>query len=158
MDPFDEFEFKPLTEGLGFHKKKSENKADKLEAKNKRSTEPFLRDKGFSLLDEETTSSSLTPTLPRKTRHKIENFEESKATQIRAYPNPFTQTLNLEIPESSGKHVKVSLFNAQGKAPDEVILPTGNVVLPTAKPLPVGLYFLRLFSVNQTTVLRLIKQ
>ncbi len=79
MDPFDEFEFKPLTEGLGFHKKKSENKTDKSEAKNKRSSEPFLRDKGFSLLDEETTSSTLTPTLPRKTRHKIENFEEPKS-------------------------------------------------------------------------------
>ena len=23
MDPFEEFEFKPLTEGLGFHKKKA---------------------------------------------------------------------------------------------------------------------------------------
>ena len=28
MDPFDEFEFKPLTEGLGFHKKAEQLKSD----------------------------------------------------------------------------------------------------------------------------------
>lgn len=68
MDPFEEFEFKPLTEGLGFHKKS--------ESKPKRS-EQLVRDNGFSLLEEETTSSTLTPTLPRKSRHKIENFKET---------------------------------------------------------------------------------
>lgn len=65
MDPFDEFEFKPLTEGLGFHKKSSENI---------RTFEPAKRDKGLSLLDEVTAPNSLTLPLPRKSRHKIENF------------------------------------------------------------------------------------
>lgn len=75
MDPFDEFEFKPLTEGLGFHKKKSETAPEKSEAKSKR-PESLLRDKGFSLLEEEVTNNTLSQPLPRKSRHKIENFEE----------------------------------------------------------------------------------
>ena len=69
MDPFEEFEFKPLTEGLGFHKKKGPaQKASDLDSsfevtkpvsKNKKSTD------GLSLLEEETVDP-LRPPLPRK--------------------------------------------------------------------------------------------
>lgn len=66
MDPFDEFEFKPLTDGLGFHKKKSP-----APTKNKVEDEsfinaPLLKGQGLELLEEETTSNPLRSPLPRK--------------------------------------------------------------------------------------------
>lgn len=57
MDPFEEFEFKPLTDGLGFHKKKSA-----APAKNTMTT---MRNQGLELL-EEPGAELLRPPLPRK--------------------------------------------------------------------------------------------
>nr|BFD60771.1 hypothetical protein CKG001_28780 [Bdellovibrio sp. CKG001]BFD64184.1 hypothetical protein BdHM001_28650 [Bdellovibrio sp. HM001]BFD68378.1 hypothetical protein HAGR004_34000 [Bdellovibrio sp. HAGR004] len=64
MDPFEEFEFKPLTDGLGFHKKKQNNASaqDKAEAF---SVSPVLKDKGLELIEEASTDP-LRPPLPRK--------------------------------------------------------------------------------------------
>lgn len=58
MDPFEEFEFKPLTDGLGFHKKKSS-------APEKQST-PILKDQGLELIEE---TDPLRSPLPRKNRN-----------------------------------------------------------------------------------------
>lgn len=63
MDPFEEFEFKPLTDGLGFHKKKSATPA-----KDNMKTDPFaknLKNQGLELIDE-TATDPLRPPLPRK--------------------------------------------------------------------------------------------
>ncbi len=59
MDPFEEFEFKPLTDGLGFHKKKSTTPA-----KDTLSTKLF-KEQGLELIDEP-TPDTLRPPLPRK--------------------------------------------------------------------------------------------
>lgn len=56
MDPFEEFEFKPLTDGLGFHKKKSATP-------NKDGMK--LSSPGLELIDESSTDP-LRPPLPRK--------------------------------------------------------------------------------------------
>lgn len=67
MDPFEEFEFKPLTEGLGFHKKKaSAQKAADLDSSFE-VTKPgkSLNQTGLSLLEEEAVDP-LRPPLPRK--------------------------------------------------------------------------------------------
>lgn len=67
MDPFEEFEFKPLTEGLGFHKKKAAGaKFVKEEEQETFSSQKFIRDQGLSLLDENPSTTPLSATLPRK--------------------------------------------------------------------------------------------
>ncbi|WII73175.1 metalloendopeptidase [Bdellovibrio sp. 22V] len=64
MDPFEEFEFKPLTDGLGFHKKKSSTPA-----KDEKSADSFsstmIKNQGLELI-EETSTDPLRPPLPRK--------------------------------------------------------------------------------------------
>lgn len=57
-DPFDEFEFKPITDGLGFHKKKAEFKMDSQ-------LDPILKDSGLDLLETDSVDPMSTP-LPRK--------------------------------------------------------------------------------------------
>lgn len=68
MDPFEEFEFKPLTEGLGFHKKKGPaQKATDLDSSFE-VTRPAAKNShtdGLSLLEEEAVDP-LRPPLPRK--------------------------------------------------------------------------------------------
>ena len=68
MDPFEEFEFKPLTEGLGFHKKKASTaqKAADLDSSFE-VTKPgmSLNQTGLSLIEEEAVDP-LRPPLPRK--------------------------------------------------------------------------------------------
>lgn len=64
MDPFEEFEFKPLTDGLGFHKKKASG-AKFTKEEESISSKKFIKDQGLSLLDE-TTANPLSTPLPRK--------------------------------------------------------------------------------------------
>lgn len=67
MDPFEEFEFKPLTEGLGFHKKKaSAQKAADFDSSFE-VTKPggSLKHTGLALLEDEAVDP-LRPPLPRK--------------------------------------------------------------------------------------------
>jgi len=68
MDPFDEFEFKPLTDGLGFHKKKTP-KQNNLETPTEiPSAKPALiKDHGLNLI-EESSVDPLRPPLPRKAK------------------------------------------------------------------------------------------
>lgn len=57
MDPFEEFEFKPLTDGLGFHKKKA--------ATPEKTNTPLLKDQGLELIEE---ADPMRSPLPRKPR------------------------------------------------------------------------------------------
>ncbi|MEN0057679.1 MAG: RDD family protein [Bdellovibrio sp.] len=61
MDPFEEFEFKPLTDGLGFHKKKASPSTATTAA------DPILKNQGLELI-EEPGADPLRPPLPRKSR------------------------------------------------------------------------------------------
>lgn len=67
MDPFEEFEFKPLTEGLGFHKKKASAQKTVDFDSSFEVTKPgvSLNQTGLSLLEEEAVDP-LRPPLPRK--------------------------------------------------------------------------------------------
>lgn len=66
MDPFEEFEFKPLTEGLGFHKKKSAAAKAEAEADSFKASSPnILKSSGLELIDEGSVDP-LRPPLPRK--------------------------------------------------------------------------------------------
>jgi hypothetical protein len=70
MDPFEEFEFKPLTDGLGFHKKKP-TAAAATPIEETPASDPFakntLKTKGLELIEEPSTDP-LRPPLPRKGR------------------------------------------------------------------------------------------
>lgn len=68
MDPFEEFEFKPLTEGLGFHKKKAataQKGADFDSSFEVTKPGKSLNQTGLSLIEEEAVDP-LRPPLPRK--------------------------------------------------------------------------------------------
>ena len=66
MDPFEEFEFKPLTEGLGFHKKKNAAAKAEAEADSFKASSPnILKSSGLELIDEGSVDP-LRPPLPRK--------------------------------------------------------------------------------------------
>lgn len=87
-DPFEEFEFKPLTEGLGFHKKKNVVQGLSFEIENslhqdakdlaaKKSSEHLLQSTGLDLIAEPMATSmspGMSTPLPRK-KAKIENIE-----------------------------------------------------------------------------------
>lgn len=67
MDPFEEFEFKPLTDGLGFHKKKTATPAAQENKKTDTFSSHIIKDQGLELL-EEASPDPLRPPLPRKNR------------------------------------------------------------------------------------------
>lgn len=67
MDPFEEFEFKPLTEGLGFHKKKTNPAKPEATPNDAFSSSRYLKDQGLELI-EENSADPLRPPLPRKNR------------------------------------------------------------------------------------------
>lgn len=83
MDPFEEFEFKPLTEGLGFHKKKSQSPTLNLDDS---SPSPFandlLKNKGLELIDD--TEGDLRPPLPRKKANLSINSNENTSEKNQA--------------------------------------------------------------------------
>lgn len=65
MDPFEEFEFKPLTDGLGFHKRKASASTAEPEAADTFRSQKFIKDQGLELI-EESSVDPLRPPLPRK--------------------------------------------------------------------------------------------
>ena len=69
-DPFEEFEFKPLTEGLGFHKK---NKTDfQVKTQSQWPSSVRFNSTSMDLLDSSVENDSpLQPPLPRNTRTQI---------------------------------------------------------------------------------------
>lgn len=67
MDPFEEFEFKPLTDGLGFHKKKPATSSQENTKSDITFSNHLIKDQGLELIDEASTDP-LRPPLPRKNR------------------------------------------------------------------------------------------
>lgn len=66
MDPFEEFEFKPLTDGLGFHKKKASASPDATSQPEKSTpTSALFKSQNLELIEEGSTDP-LRPPLPRK--------------------------------------------------------------------------------------------
>lgn len=68
MDPFEEFEFKPLTDGLGFHKKKATAAAADKHA-DTFTSQKFIKGQGLELIEESSLDHSIDPMrspLPRK--------------------------------------------------------------------------------------------
>lgn len=80
-DPFDEFEFKPITEGLGFHKKAVEKNSIPLTIENKPQSvndKPLFKEtlnSSFNLIEESPSTEMLTPPLPRKNKTQAKNSD-----------------------------------------------------------------------------------
>lgn len=81
MDPFEEFEFKPLTEGLGFHKKKASAQKTADFDSSFTVTKPGvnLNKTGLSLLEDEAVDP-LRPPLPRRSQTPALESETSPSS------------------------------------------------------------------------------
>ena len=82
--------------------------------------------------------------------------------EIRAYPNPATDQVSLELQSNAGNQVSVSICNLTGQ-----VMQTQNINLTTdgtsvhelnIKSLPQGVYVIQATSKNQTKVLKLVVQ
>ncbi len=69
-DPFEEFEFKPLTEGLGFHRKKSESNSGSFEMKATPISAPLKRESQISSTPSMNQPAGLKSPLPRMPQHE----------------------------------------------------------------------------------------
>ena len=69
MDPFEEFEFKPLTDGLGFHHRSQPEKAD-FPLKNPAQGPTAKIDFALELMAPDMTTPQIQPALPRKPENK----------------------------------------------------------------------------------------
>ncbi|MGZ3773669.1 MAG: metalloendopeptidase [Pseudobdellovibrionaceae bacterium] len=81
MDPFEEFEFKPLTDGLGFHKKKPTTSTQENTTRESTFANHLIKDQGLELIDEGSTDP-LKPPLPRKNRSPKIPPSPEKITEI----------------------------------------------------------------------------
>lgn len=99
-DPFEEFEFKPITEGLGFHKKASAAAADLTP--ETQILDPLLKDQGLSLIEEEPTT--LRSPLPRKgfqiNDKKVDIKENSSSTAVDEILKTLEKNKRFEFDES----------------------------------------------------------
>jgi uncharacterized RDD family membrane protein YckC len=75
MDPFDEFEFKPLTDGLGFHKKKTQKQGLVTPTELPSAKPDLLKGQGLELIDE-TSVDPLRSPLPRKSKIAVPDLTE----------------------------------------------------------------------------------
>ncbi|WP_413559918.1 RDD family protein [Bdellovibrio sp. HCB209] len=94
MDPFEEFEFKPLTDGLGFHKKKAAAAKADVDADSFKSTSSpnILKSQGLELIEEGSTDP-LRPPLPRK--------KSSTPSQVPSAPGYLTEVGGEASPSTS---------------------------------------------------------
>lgn len=111
MDPFEEFEFKPLTDGLGFHKKKTNtqqnNSDDSLLFKSTN-----LASQGLELI-EESAVDPLRPPLPRKKINPQPSTLETSASDSSQAVNEILKTLQ------SNKHLEFNSKTKNTPAKDE---------------------------------------
>lgn len=87
-----------------------------------------------------------------------EIFEDTKRP-ITAYPNPATDKVAIELSENTVDEVRIRLFDATGKehSCQKTTLGAYGVEL-NLRPLPAGLYLIRVESVGKAETLRVVKQ
>lgn len=87
MDPFEEFEFKPLTEGLGFHRKESKKELKPVSQPNTLLNDALFKNKDLNLLEEE---PALKSPLPRRSTR----IEDTRMTPSSAAVDDILKTLS----------------------------------------------------------------
>jgi hypothetical protein len=120
-DPFEEFEFKPLTEGLGFHRNKETSKStssasinSKLEFRNPNlqfDTTPTSKIQTPSMLNPVTTPAGLNSPLPRPTSQPkihVPMIEDDSIAKAQSAVNEILKNLNhkKQTEESLAKNKK----------------------------------------------------
>lgn len=118
MDPFEEFEFKPLTDGLGFHKKKQTPPAKKAESYD--DFAPIIADKGLDMLEDAPVDPLKSP-LPRKNDlipevpDYLNNHELPDSNSTAAAVDEILKTLqkNRRLDKEAAEKAKVSAVTQQ---------------------------------------------
>ena len=88
--------------------------------------------------------------------------EQQSASQLSAYPNPFTTTTTIEYKLSEPSHVQLIIYNAIGEMihmAEDRMMPVGKHSFTwTADRLPEGLYYAVLRSEEGVAVVKMVKQ
>ena len=126
MDPFEEFEFKPLTDGLGFHKKKAAAAAPETAFKPEPAA-ALLRNNGLELLEESSTDL-LRPPLPRKAR--TTNLPEVPGSLTEVGGNGNSTTAVDDILKTLQKNRRLDVENKKARA--QYAAPAGKEELKKA--------------------------
>jgi hypothetical protein len=84
----------------------------------------------------------------------------SESYSISVSPNPFTDKINLDLKGFRGKTSRIELLNLMGlKLWSESITPAGSSSVSLSFPgLPSGMYFLRILSGGNVSIVKLIRQ
>jgi hypothetical protein len=89
---------------------------------------------------------------------------EFDAISLKAYPNPFSDQLSLNIQTFSGETGTITVTNAEGYQVSSPITFTNTHALTeinlndVIKKLPSGIYFVKVTSANQTLSTKILKQ
>jgi hypothetical protein len=79
--------------------------------------------------------------------------------RIRAYPNPFFETLTVELTGSETPGIsRIELYNAQGVSIDMYVLQEVRKFLVSGSTLSPGLYFMRVYTGTSVETIKLIRQ
>jgi len=99
-------------------------------------------------------------TLTAPIAHSMQREQSEKA--VRVIPNPFTNTLKIEIESMKQEMMKLSLVNVNGQELriQQVQLKVGNnqVWLRGLESLPSGPYFIRMISSSEIKTYKLFRQ
>lgn len=79
---------------------------------------------------------------------------------LKAYPNPFSDLVNIEFNLTENSIVNTSLLNTEGKTVyniGDIMLKAGTYILPLRPNLPNGIYILRLVTNNKIKTTKLVK-
>ncbi len=119
MDPFEEFEFKPLTKGLGFHKKSSELKRQMLEgvASSAPKTSYDLPEATPAMLENEPDLVAAEPRQPQSQKEAYADLLKAleKPMSFETSSNP---TEGLEMTEPLPREESMTASTAEGHLPD----------------------------------------
>jgi subtilisin family serine protease len=91
----------------------------------------------------------------------IYNERFSGTKQVMAYPNPFTDFLNVQIYTTAGTSALIGFFDVSGKKLLSVSQPvpgTGIITIDGLEPLPMGFYILSIHISGISSRLKILKQ
>jgi Secretion system C-terminal sorting domain len=82
----------------------------------------------------------------------------NQESQVSATPNPFTNEINLYLPDMESEHTTIQLFDLTGKFYYSKLsgLSTNQVTIPTSE-LPTGIYILRTQTADRVQTIKMIK-
>jgi len=149
MDPFDDFEMKPITEGLGFHKKKTEVRPEQRD-KEEEQIDEFMSalDQVSNRLDKGFLETDYSPREESSKYNKYETsrrWEEARSSETRSQGRSANLNEDIEIVEALPRsadvtsHQRVSSLDIPLEPMPEIIpdVPAEQTpIRPSPKPRP----------------------